>query len=161
MVLSLRHSGEIIGGRASPTCERDDPFTRTKACGAGLGRDRRSLPTIPPARLSVSASGSTSQLPFSYSRPEKRLHSQAASASNHAGSPASAAAAHFDQRLGRASAATGAGAIQIPWLRADASQECVAKSTFSLIVMCSKNSRKFISGWYPSPDPKPCQSLLN
>src|SRR5215510_9168432 len=148
MVLLLRHSGEIIRGRTGPTRERDDPVNRARnLCSEGCGRDRQSLCSITATSLPLRAASSAGPCSASYSSREKRLHRQVAPPFNRAGSSASTAAAHFHQRLGRAGPATGAGAIQISWLRTDASHECVVKSTFCLIVMCAKRYHRFITGW--------------
>src|SRR6267142_2678286 len=148
MVLLLRHSGEIIRGRTGPTRKRDHPVNREKSLRLrSLERDHQSLWGIATTSLPLSAGGSASQCSIGYSRREKRLYRQAAPPFNRAGSSASTAGAHFHQRLGRTGFATPLGAMQIPWLRADASQECVAKSTICLIVMYSKRCHKFISVW--------------
>jgi hypothetical protein len=148
MVLLLRHSGEIIRGRTGPTRERDDPVNRAKnLCSEGCSPDRQSLWNIAAASLSLPAASSASPCSVGDSSREKRLHRQVAPPFNRAGSSASTAPAHFHQRLGRAGPATGAGAIQISWLKTGASQKCVVKSTFCLIVMCAKRCRKFITGW--------------
>ena len=148
MVLLLRHSAEIIRGSTGPARERDNPVNREKGHRLrSLEGDHQSFWIIAAAGLPLSAARSASQCSISYPRREKRLHRQVAPPFNRAGSSASTAGAHFHQRLGRASPATGVGAIQNPWLRANASQECVAKSTICLIVMCPKRCHKFINGW--------------
>ena len=162
MVLLLRHSGEIIRGRTSPTCERDDPVAPARKLRfADLGRDRLALPAIQAAGLPVLTASSASRFTFGCSREEKCFHRQTASLFNRAGAPTRPTAACFDQRLGRASPASGAGAIQISWLNADASRACVAKSTFCLIVTCLRNSRKLITGWCPKQNPSPRNSPAN
>ena len=159
MVFLLRHSGEIIRGRTGPTRERDDPITRKRSLQfRGCERDHRSLRTVATAGLSLPAASPTRQFPFDYPPGKMRFHGQTAPPFSRAGSSASSAAAHFDQRLGRASSATGAGAIQIPWLNADARPACVAKSTFCLIVMCSRRCHKFTTGWCPSRNLSPPNS---
>jgi hypothetical protein len=148
MVLLLRHSAEIIRGRTGPTRECDNPVNREKRLRLrGLEGDRQSFWVVATTSLPLSAARSASQCSIGYPGREKRFHRQVAPPVDCAGSSASAAGVHFHQRLGRASPATGAGAIQNPWLRADASQECVAKSTICLIVMCFKRCHKFINGW--------------
>ena len=155
MVVLLRRSGEIIRGRTSPTRERDDQFTRTKNLRfAGLDRDYCSLRTVAASGLSVSAASSRSHFAFACSRPEKRLHGQTSPNFNRAGATASWAAAFFDQRLGGTGPAMGAGAVQIPWLNPEASENCVAKSTTCQIVMCSRRCLKFIVGWCPGRSPE-------
>jgi len=94
-----------------------------------------------------------SRFSFACSRPESGLHGQTSSNFNHAGPPAGWAAALFDQCLGGARPALGAGAVQIPWLNPEASENCVAKFTLCLIVMCSRRCLKFIVGWCPSRRP--------
>src|SRR5215470_9598514 len=104
MVLRLRHSGEIIRGRTSPTCERDHPVTQAQnLCFAGPGRVDRALWAIPAAGLPVLATSSASRLTFSHSRRQERLHCETAPNLNCASSSASSATASFDQRVGRAS----------------------------------------------------------
>jgi hypothetical protein len=162
MVLLLRHSGEIIGGRTSPTCERNDPVAPARKLRfADLGRGRRALSVIKAAGLPVPAASSASRFTFGCSREEKRFHRQTASLFNRAGAPTSPARARLDQRLGRASLASRAGAIQNSWLNADASPACVAISTLSLIVTCLRSSRKLISGWCPNQNLSPGNSPLN
>jgi hypothetical protein len=151
MVLLLRHSAEIIRGRTGPTRERDPAVNPEEGLQlGGLAGDHQSFWIIAATSLPLSATGSAGQCSIGYPRAEKCLHRQVAPAIDRAGSSASAAGAHFHQRLGRASAATGAWAVQNPWLRTDASQKCVAKSTICLIVMCPKRYHKFINGWCPS-----------
>jgi hypothetical protein len=162
MVLLLRHSGKIIGGRTSPTRERDDPVAPARKLRfADLGRDRLALPTIKAAGLPLLAASSASRFTFGCPREEKCFYRQTASLSNRAGTPTSPTAACFDRRLGRASSASGAGAIQISWLNADASRACVAKSTFCLIVTCWRSSRKLITGWCPNQNLGPRNSPAN
>ena len=164
MVLLLRHSGEIIGGRTSPTCERDDPVAPTRKFRfADLGPDRLALPAIQAAGLSILAAGSASRFTFGCSREEKCFHRQTARLFNRAGAPTGPPAACFDQRLGRASPASGAGAIQIAWLNANAnaSRACIAKFTSCRIVTCSRSSRKLITGWCPKQNPSPRNSPAN
>src|ERR1043166_6942749 len=158
MVLQLRHSGEIIGGRTCPTRERDDPVTPATALCAGRGGDGRSLPIVPATGIPLPAGCSASQLPFSGSREQKRFYSETATTFNRTGSPASAPAADFDQRLGRTSPATGIRATPTPWLSAGVSSKCAAKSTFYLIVMCPRRCLRFTTGWCQRHQMKPDNS---
>src|SRR6266567_7925881 len=136
MVLLLRHSGEIIRGRTSPTRERDDSVTPARNFRfADLDRNRLALPDLTAAGLPLLAASSASQFTFSCSRAEKGLHRQTGPIFDRSGPPTSSAAARFDQRLGRASSATGAQANPIPWLSPDESLKCIAKFIFCLIVM--------------------------
>ena len=155
MVLLLRQCGEIIRRRKSPTCERDDPFAQAKNLRfQGLERDDRALRTVAASGLPVPAASSKSRFALACSGAEKCLHGQTFSNLNRAGSPPSSAAALFDQRLGGAGPALGAGAVQIPWLNPQASENCVAKSITCRIVMCSRRSLKCIVGWCPGRRPQ-------
>src|SRR5690349_224533 len=148
MVVFLRRRAEIIRGRTGQARERDNPVNRDERLRLrGLEGDRQSFWIIATASLPVSAAGSASQCSISYPRREKRLHHQVAPAFDCAGSSASAPGAHFYQRVGRAGPAAGVGEIRTAWLSADASQECGAKFTICLIVMCPKRSHKCINGW--------------
>ena len=162
MVLLLRQSGEIIRGRKSPTRERDDQFTQAKNLRfADLERDYRSLRTVPASGLSLPPSSSKSRFSFACSRSESGFHGQTSSNFDHPGPPAGWAAALSDQRLGGTRPARGPGAVQIPWLNPEASENCVAKSTICLIVMCSRRCLKFIVGWYPSRSPGEASGRLS
>lgn len=148
MVLLLRHSGEIIRGRTSPTREWDDSVTSARDFRfAGLDPNRLALPDLTAAGLPLLAASPASQFTFGCSRAEKGVHRQTASIFDRSGPSASSAAARFDQRLGRASAARGAQANPIPWLSPDASLKCIAKFIFCLIVMPIRGCLRFITGW--------------
>jgi hypothetical protein len=148
MVLLSRHSAEIIRGPTGPTRERDNPAHRRKRLWPrGLEADDHSFWIIAATSLPLFANGSASQCSIDHSRREKGFYRQTVQASDRTGSSASATGADFHQRLGRESFASGVGAIQNAWLRANASRECVAKSTTCLIVMCPKKYRKSINGW--------------
>ena len=148
MVLLLRHSGESICGPKSQTRERDDSFTRAKNLRCeGFERADRSLWTVASPNLSLSAASPTSRFPLVDSRPQERFHRQASAKVNPGGSAASAAAALFDQRLGRKGPARGIGAAPISLLNRRVSESGVVKSTIGRIVMGSRKFRKCIDGW--------------
>src|SRR6267378_1225993 len=156
MVLLLRQSGEIIRGRTSPTRERDNQFTGAKKLDcAGLSRVGHLLWPIQAAGLSLPAPSSASHFAFACSPRESGFYGQTSVPFNRSGSAASSAAALFHQLVGGASAATGSGPTQRPWLNPHASEPFVVKITMCLIVMCPKRYLKFMVAWCPSRSPNP------
>jgi len=148
MVLLLRHSGEIIRGRTSPTRECDYSVTSARNLRfAGLDRNRLALPYLSPAGLPLLSASPASQFTLGCSRAEKGLHRQTASIFDRSGPSASSAGARFDQQLGRASTASGTQANPIPWLSPDVGLKCIAKFIFCLIVMPTRGCLRFITGW--------------
>ena len=148
MVLQLRHSGEIIRGRTSQTRECDHSVNSARNLRfADLDRTRLALSCLSPAGLPLLSASPASQFTFGCSRAEKGLHRQTASVFNRSGPSTSSAAARFDQRLGRASTASGTQANPIPWLSPDADLKCIAKFIFCPIVMPTRGCLRFITGW--------------
>src|SRR5258708_203787 len=155
MVLLLRHSDKINGGRTSPTRECDAQFTPTADLYfRGPGRVDRPLWVIPQASLPLFRASSASWLAATGSRTQGGLHCEASAEFDPEGSAPSSTARLFHQPVGGAGVAAGAGPHQRPWLNPGTSEKFVAKFTFSRIVMCHKRCLRFIAGWCRSQSRK-------
>ena len=148
MVVSLRHSDQVLRVRTSSTCECDGQFTQAKslpprglevAHGPLWHFATSSLPLLPPGQdCAWAAAGSGGQA---------GLHRQAIRFADPKGPPAVTVRRRYHQSVGRSGSAALLEPTSRSWLNARASAASVANTNMCMIVCRWKKCRRFTTGW--------------
>ena len=148
MVVSLRHSDQVLRVRTSSTCEYDGEFNQEKSLPPrGLELAHRPLWRFATSSLPLLPAGQDCSWAPAGSGGQAGLHRQAIRFADPKSPPAIPARRRYHQSVGRSGSVAFPEPASRSWLNARASAVSVAKTNMCMIVCRRKRCRRFTTGW--------------